>query len=66
MITVFKTIDFMNMKKGVHLKNPEEILGEWDSVLIDKANIYNQINKLRQANKYDIYFNLCYDSLEGN
>jgi D-alanine-D-alanine ligase len=38
---------------------------EWDSVLIDKANIYSQINKLRQ-NKYDLYFNLCDDLIDGD
>ena len=41
----------------VHLKNSIDNI-HWDSVLIDKANIYSQINKLRQK-KYDLYFNLC-------
>ena len=46
----------------VHLKNSDI---EWDIALIDKVNIYSQINRLRQK-KYDLYFNLCGDSLDGD
>jgi D-alanine-D-alanine ligase len=48
----------------VYLKKKSDTI-EWDSVLIDKANIYSQINKLRQ-NKYDLYFNLCGDTIDGD
>jgi D-alanine-D-alanine ligase len=47
----------------VHLKKYDTI--EWDSVLIDKANIYSQINKLRQK-RYDLYFNLCSGVLDDD
>ena len=47
----------------VYLKKCDTI--EWDSVLIDKANIYSQINKLRQK-RYDLYFNLCCGALDDD
>jgi D-alanine-D-alanine ligase len=46
----------------VHLKNSNI---QWDSVLIDKLNVYPQINKLRQK-RYDIYFNLCCGVLDDD
>ena len=45
----------LSLDPQIYLNNSEI---KCDRALIDKANIYTQINKLRK-NKYDLYINLC-------